>query len=177
MKYTPPLPVDLSSDEQAQFDLLTSEDTSSDWAVQGKAMESLVESLRQRGVIPEIRLRVFTDAAFAETGSKSPMQVFERNGTTGGEILRHPHFVPYLRYFIKGPSLPAKVISGLCQLLNEDAGTSGEVMTQYRRFARESVRTYGLKPKNAATEFFRLGVEIGMSVDEARILRDAALSA
>jgi hypothetical protein len=68
------------------------------------------------------------------------------------------------------------VISGLCQLLNEDRGTSGEVMTQYRRFARASVRAYSLTPRAAATEFFRLGLEIGMSVDEAKILRDAALS-
>jgi len=176
MKYTPPLPLDLSSDEQVLFNVLTSEESSADWAVKGRAMESLVESLRRRGVVPEIRLRVFADAAFAETGTKSPMQVFENNGTSGGDIVRHPNFLPYIRYFVEGPSLPEQVISGLCAVLNEDVGTSGDVMMQYRRFARESVRAYGLTPKKAATEFFRLGLEIGMTVSEARVLRDAALS-
>jgi hypothetical protein len=107
MKYIPPLPIELSSDERVHFDVLTSENPSSDWAVKGTAMELLVDSLTRRGVIPKIRLSVFTDAAFAETGTKSPKQIFESNGTSGGDMLRHPNFLPYLRYFVEGPSLPA----------------------------------------------------------------------
>jgi hypothetical protein len=82
--------------------------------------------------------------------------------------------VSYLKHFINGPDLPQPVIEGLCKILNESMGTSGMVMDQYCRFARESVRKHGLDRAKAATEFFRLGVEIGMSVDNARTLRDAA---
>jgi hypothetical protein len=51
------------------------------------------------------------------------------------------------------------------------------VMNQYRKHARACVREHGLDPNQAATEFFRLGVEIGMTVHDARTLRDAAKSA
>jgi hypothetical protein len=107
----------------------------------------------------------------------NPDEVFEANGVSGVEIFRHVHFIPYLRHFIDGPNLPNDVIAGLLRILNEDSGTSGMVMDQYRRFARSSIRTRRLNRTEAATEFFRLGVEIGMSVSAARTLRDAALSA
>jgi len=106
----------------------------------------------------------------------SRQQVFESNATTGNAIYRHPHFIPYIHHWIRGPDLPKDVIDGLCRILNEDHATSGMVMDQYREHARASVRKHGLTPTNAATEFFRLGVEIGMEIDDARTLRDAARS-
>jgi hypothetical protein len=139
-------------------------------------MESLVESLLQRQAVPDVRLRVFFDPNYAETGRKSRQEAFESNGTSGNEIYRHPHFIPYLRYFIYGPKLPQPAIDGLCRILNEQRGTSGMVMDQYRRHGRECVRKYGLFRVDAATEFFRLAVEIGMGIDEARTLRKAVQS-
>jgi len=35
----------------------------------------------------------------------SHLQVFEKNGTRGDDVFRHPHFVKYLRYFLYGPDL------------------------------------------------------------------------
>ncbi len=139
-------------------------------------METLIKSLLDRNAVPQVRLRLFCDPDYAETGNKCPQQVFESNGTSGNAIFRHPHFIPYLRHFIHGPDLPRAAIDGLCKILNDDLGTSGGVMDQYRKHARECVRRYGLVASDAATEFFRLGVEIGMEIHRARTLRDAARS-
>jgi hypothetical protein len=51
------------------------------------------------------------------------------------------------------------------------------ILDQYRKHARKCVRKFRLNSNYAATEFFRLGVEIGMELHDARSLRDAARSA
>jgi len=176
MDYVAPKPIELT-DAEAEFYSRIPEISAHDgWHEVADAMEALVTSLLDRKAVPEIRLRLFCDPDYAETGNKSRQQVFESNGTSGNEIFRHPHFIPYLRYFINGPDLPKPAIEGLCKILNDDVGTSGMVMDQYRKHARTCVRQYGLDPGKAAEEFFRLGVEIGMELHAARTLRDAAKS-
>ena len=176
MNYVAPQTIELTESEAELYSRIPEAPTHDGWHDVADAMETLVESLLDRNVVPEVRLRLFCDSNYAETGSKSRQQVFESNGTAGSDIYRHPHFIPYLRHWIHGPNLPKDAIDGLCKILNEDRGTSGMVMEQYRKHARASVRKHGLSPSDAATEFFRLGVEIGMEIDDARTLRDAARS-
>lgn len=176
MDYTPPQPTELTDKESELYLRIPDSPTHDGWRDVADAMESLVDSLLERKAVPDVRLKLFADPDYAETGKKSRQQVFESNGTAGNEIFRHPHFIPYLRHFIYGPELPKPAIDGLCKILNEDSGTSGMVMDQYRKHARECVRKYGLNPSDAATEFFRLGVEISMEIHDARTLRDAAKS-
>jgi hypothetical protein len=176
VEYSPPRPIKLTDEESELYSRIPDSPTHDGWHEVADAMESLVESLLKRNAVPEVRLRLFADPDYAETGMKSRQQVFQSNGTTGNEIFRHPHFIPYLRHFVYGPDLPKPAIDGLCQILKDDRGTSGMVMDQYRKFARDSIRKYGLNPSDAATEFFRLGVEIGMEIQAARTLRDAAKS-
>lgn len=146
------------------------------WSLIADAMEELFDSLNERGAIPEIRLSIFCDAEYAEKGKKSPQEMFEANNVCDREILRSPYFVHYLCYFINGPDLPKPVITGLCRILNDDMGTSGMLLKQYCAHARASVRNFNLDRSDAARELFRLGLEIGMDVDQARNLRDAAKS-
>lgn len=176
MNYVAPQSIELTESETELYSRISESPAHDGWNDIAKAMEALVESLLNRNAVPEIRLRLFCDSDYAETGNKSRQQVFESNGTTGSGIYRHPHFIPYLRHWIDGPSLPQEAIDGLCTILNENLGTSGMVMDQYRKHARASIRKHGLSPSIAATEFFRLGVEIGMEIDEARTLRNAARS-
>ena len=176
MSYFPPESIELTESEAALYSRIPETPTHDGWHDIADAMEALVESLLERNAVPEVRLRLFCDPDYAETGTKSPQQVFESNGTSGNAIYRHPNFIPYLRHFIHGPNLPKDAIDGLCTILNEDRGTSGMVMDQYRKHARASVRKHGLNPSEVATGFFRLGVEIGMEVHDARTLRDAARS-
>ena len=176
-KYEPPKPIELTHAEAELYSHIPADPDDEGWHEVADTREALVESLRERQAILEVRLRVFFDPAYAETGNKSCEEVFESNGTSGRDIYRHPRFIPYLRYFIYGPDLPKPAIEGLCKILNDDAGTTGMVMDQYRKYARLCVRKYGLDRGKAATEFFRLGIEIGMELDAARTLRNAAKSA
>lgn len=139
--------------------------------------ESLARSLLGRGAIPEPRRRYFLDPALNIGGSGSRAEVFERNGTRGEAILRHPHFLPYLRYFILGPDLPAPTIAEFLRIVEEDAGTSGEVMDQLRRYARAEIRRQRLNPKRTAEEFHKLAIEVGLGDGLARAIRDAAMQA
>lgn len=176
MNHVVPQSIELTDSESELYSRIPRSPTHDGWSEVADAMESLVRSLLDRNAVAEVRLRLFCDSDYAETGSKSRQQVFESNGTAGIAIYRHPHFIPYLRHWIHGPILPKDAIDGLCIILNEDHGTSGMVMDQCRRHARVSVRKHGLNQSQAATEFFRLGVEIGMEIHAARTLRDAARS-
>jgi len=125
-------------------------------------MGQLAESLFARDAIPNARVEWFTNPKINAGGhGKSRRQVFEKNGTTGRDILRHPHFMEYLRYFMNGPDLPKDTIRGFCQIIEDDRGTSGMVLDQIRAYVRREVRDKGLNPSHAADEFFKLAHEIG----------------
>ncbi len=174
MGFKAPEHVELTTDETNLAALVFAEQEECEWNEIADAMQALLKSLLDRVAIPSIRLQVFEDPECAEVYDKSPKQIFEGNGTSGIAIYRHPHFKAYLHYFVYGPNLPKDVIDGLVRLLNDDRGTSGMVMTQYGQFARDAVRRHRLDPRTAATEFHRLGLEIGMGAHDARVLRDAA---
>lgn len=176
MDYRPIGPIELTEAERQLYAKVADDFDHDTWHTTADAMEELMKALLARNGIPEIRLRVFSDPAYAETGNRSRQNVFESNGTSGTDIFRHGNFVKYLRYFVKGPELPIDAIDGLCKILNDDHGSSGMVLDQYRRHARKCVRDFKLDPSNAGTEFFRLGLEIGMDVTAAHSLRDAAKS-
>lgn len=176
MKYKPLGPVELTEEEAEIYSQISNEIDHDEWPSVADAMESLMDSLLDRNAIPEIRLKTFADPAYAETRGKSRQQVFESNGTSGQDIFRHGNFVKYLKYFVEGPRLPDPAITGLCKILNDDSGTSGMILDQYCKHTRKCVRDFKLDPSSAATEFFRLGLEIGMDVSGARNLREAAKS-
>lgn len=139
-------------------------------------MAQLAESLLGRKAIPEIRLAFFTDPGMNVAGcGKSRQEVFKRNGTSGRDILRHPHFMAYLWYFMNGPDLPKESIRGFCRIVEEDRGTSGMVLDQLKKFVRKEVRDKSLEPIHAADEFFKLAHEIKMP-SVADSVRSAAKS-
>jgi len=125
-------------------------------------MGKLAESLIQRNAVPKVRMRCFTDSSMNIGGhGKSRKDIFERNGTQGTAILRHHDFMAHLRYFINGPDLPKPTILGFCQIIEEDAGTSGMVLDQLKSYVKKEVRNRGMEPSYAAEEFFKLAHEIG----------------
>src|ERR1700730_11360493 len=67
------------------------------WRAVGAASQKLMESLIARKAIPEVRTKFFTDPEFNIGGrGRSRANIFEKNGTRGGAIFRHPHFLKYL---------------------------------------------------------------------------------
>lgn len=137
----------------------------------------LAKSLLARQAIPQLRIDYFTDPRLNIGTKLSRQGVFEGNGTCGDDILEHPNFLPYLRYFIHGPDLPPATIDGFCRIVQEDRGTSGMVLDQLHRYARREIRERGLSQLDAAEEFFKLALECGLGVDRARGVRKAALKA
>jgi hypothetical protein len=139
-------------------------------------MATLAKSLIGRNAVPEVRLAWFEDPDLNFGNSRrSRKEVFEGNGTSGDDILRHPHFLEYLWYFIHGPNLPSQTIAGFCRILEEDRGTSGMVLDQIRKFVRKEMRDNKL-PYTAPDEFAKLAIEVTRR-DLAETVRSAAKSA
>ena len=140
-----------------------------------EAMGELTELLLARKAIPTHRVEYLTDPNMFVGGyGKSRQSVFEKNGVTGTNIFRSSDFMKYLRYFIHGPDLPKPTIDGFCKIIEEDRGTSGEVLDQITAFVRKEVREKGLSKHTAAEEFFKLAYEIDKA-NLAEAVRSAAL--
>jgi len=140
----------------------------------GRLVIELIKSLVARRGIPEHRRRYFTDPDYyLGSRGRSRQQGFERNGRRGDDILSHPHFLAYLRYFLHGPNLPASVIGKFRQAVL-DCGdvTSGDI-DPLSKVARQLVRTYRLVPKKAADEFYKLSLEFDIDPDTAAFFHNA----
>jgi hypothetical protein len=141
------------------------------------AAADLTLRLMARSGIPGIRLRYFNDPGFNVQGAgKSCREVFEKNGVAGVAILEHPHFLPYLRYFLFGPDLPSDVVAGFVEMVREDADRD-----QLHPFARASMRApperRPQRRRELTEEFFKLALEVSLDDWTARSVRDAARSA
>lgn len=144
------------------------------WAPIGAAMLALMRSLRKRKAIPEARWKYFTDPeCFVGGHGRSHLQVFEKNGTYGDDIVRHEHFVKYLRYFLYGPDLPTDVIEAFRGKIVECGGdfTGSDALT-VADFAGKLARSHRLAADNVGEEFFKLAIECGFDTAGARCVRD-----
>ena len=166
-------PVQLTSEEAALRKQMDAELLSSS-PYSGKAAHALLKSLSTRGVIPEARVRDFTEP-FPGGRGKSHQDIFVKNGCSADAIFEHPHFVSYLRYFMDGPALPASTVEGFREILIEDSGTSSMVMDQLCKFVRAETRKLKLQRDVAREEFWRLAQEAEYS--HANAVREAAGSA
>lgn len=174
--------IDLTDDEQVllagiDFEALNQRDQS-DWRRNSDLVLKLTKSLLARKAIPDYRLKVFTDPAYTTSRGGSWKSMFERNGSQGDEIIRHNHFLPILKYFIFGPDLPAGVIAEFMTARAEcgEYPTSGDVPV-LSALARKLYRRTSLDKRQAADEFFRLGIETGLSPSWAMSLRTAVMQA
>ena len=143
----------------------------------GEAAYQLTLSLLKRQAVPKIRWAYFTDPMLNIGRVKcSRKEVFERNGTTGDAIFRHPHFLKCLWYFLHGPTLPADIIEGFCTKISEcQPVTSGDLPT-LRSCATRQTRSHGLDRRKAAKEFYKLALECDLAEFEARAIRDAVMA-
>lgn len=137
-------------------------------------MAALSELLLERGAIPEIRLRYFTDPECNPGGrGKSRQNMFERNGTCADEILEHPHFLQYLQYFVFGPRLPPSVIQQFKEVATFSGYLTAGDLNDLAASARAVVRSAQLIPAQAAEEFYKLALECGAVPSSAEIIRNS----
>ena len=165
-------PIDLTKTEKVLLDRINASHPGYD----GDAAYKLIESLRKRDAIPRIRKAYFTEGDLNIEGrGKSRKNIFERNGTKGDDIYRHPHFFKFLKYFIGGPDLPQSVIVEFADLVKKcEPVTSGD-QEDFCKLARQQVRNHELIKKNnhreVAEEYFKLGLELNLDVNTARAIR------
>jgi hypothetical protein len=136
-------------------------------------MTALSEALLRRGAIPGARRLYFTDPERNPGGrGKSRQDVFEKNGTVGEEILRHPNFLKYLEYFIYGPDLPPDIVRKFKDAAREGHLSHNDVL-ELVPAARRVVREHNLKPYEASEEFYKLALECGAMPSSADSVRRA----
>ena len=130
--------------------------------------------LSKREAVPHIRLAVFKDDNYAVGRGGSVIEKFRRNGNSDEQILRHPHFLPWLWYFIHGPKLPPTVIEQFTSLIKElGTLTSGDYET-LRHFVRSLTKQFKLN-KVDAIEVFKLSLEFSNDGSLANVLRRETL--
>jgi hypothetical protein len=135
----------------------------------GEAACQLTKLLLARQAIPSSRLRYFCDPE-CNIGSGSRLGNFV---CSGDAVLKHRHYLPFLRYFLHGPNLPGDVIEQFKQTL-ADCGqvTSGDIAI-LANCAKHLVHRYYLKPRESAEEFHKLALECELTSFEARSIRDS----
>lgn len=131
----------------------------------GELACTLMHSLIARDAIPEPRVRYFSDPdckAGKVKGSRRAM--FERNGTRGDEVYRHPNFIKYLLYFINGADLPTPLIETFRNEIESLDGPSSSDLEPLRKMSRQLVRQYRLQPYEASGELYKLALDCGLSL-------------
>ncbi|WP_457282684.1 hypothetical protein [Polaromonas sp. P5_D5] len=137
-------------------------------------MVALTETLLKRGAVSEVRRLYFTDPERNPGGrGKSRQDIFEKNGTSGPEILAHPHFMKYLEYFVCGPNLPAAVIAEFKEAARFSGYLTGGDVLDLIPKARAVVRSERLEPHDASDEFHKLVLECGAMPSSAESIRSA----
>jgi len=106
----------------------------------------------------------------------SRQQALERNGCYGVEILKHPHFLPYLHYFVLGPDLPDAISSAFRARFEACGGVTSSDIVPLGREAKALTREYALKPYDAREVFYKLALDCGRSSSVATSIRDAVKS-
>lgn len=141
-----------------------------------KPVIELLRLLDEREAIPRQRIAYWTDPDYKPGQTKgSRKQMFERNGNVGDEIYTHPHFVPYLRYFLYGADLPQGAIDEFEEQVGDVRGFSGSDILGLTKKTRELVRKYDLR--SHADEFYQLTIDNGLSRYSAESVRNAAKEA
>ena len=173
-----PQQIHLNNEENKFYQFVFSNfERPNDWKKVSDSMFSLFKSLIDRNAIPEIRKKIFADPEFAETGIKSPKQIFEKHCTKGDNIFRHHDFIKHLVYFINGPQLPKIVINKIFELAKEESFLdTPEISDNIRKYVRHSIREYDLDRNKVPKEFYKLAIEMGFSLTDSKAIRKEAMS-
>lgn len=182
MSISQPAKIQLTPEEDELLKTIDFDLSQSDWEARTACLEAagtLTESLLKRGAIPEIRRRYLTDAELNIGGhGKSRIEGFTAHGLGQSETFRHGNFLKYLRYFINGPDLPEATVAGFRKIVEDDAGTSGEVLDQLCRFTRAEVRRgLPVERSKVPAEFFKLALECELDLHIGKCVRESAQKA
>lgn len=168
--------IDLEPEEaalarQIEFDALALRDHQH-WMQNSELAARLAQSLLSRKGIPEHRLRYFNDPEYSPgRGKGSHLDQFRKNGLNDAELLRHPHFLAYLRYFIHGANLPDTLRSAFKTRLESFGDVSSSDFPALGQAARALVRQFGVKSSRFDEGFFQLALDCGLDLHTAAYVR------
>jgi hypothetical protein len=162
--------------KQIVFDVLQKPLEYEETLENGERAAALANSLMKRKAIPEERLRYFTDPEYNPgRGKESRFTYFRNNAGSTDKVFRHPHFLPYLRYFIYGADLPAELKQEFLKKAEDYWIKSGELA----KFAQQLVRKYNLErpPLNYRLKevFYQLALDCSCTEGIARSVREAVM--
>lgn len=172
-------PIELTPAEQdlaskIVFDVLNHPMEYEEAQANGERAAALMQMLMDRKAIPEQRGRYFTDPDFNPgRGKESRFTYFKKNAGSTDKVLKHPHFLPYLHYFIYGADLPP----ALKQEFEKKAADYWVKAGDLAKFAQQLVRKYNRErhPLNyrLKDDFYQLALDAGCDEGTARQVRDA----
>lgn len=136
---------------------------------------ALLASLAERNGVPEHRLRYWNDVDYNPGRVKASRKgMFERNGCRNEDIYTHPHFIKHLRYILLGADLADPVIADFEEQVGNPEWVSLSDAIPLGKHARALIRQYGLEPQQASEEFFKLCLDLGLSLPVAlSVMRSA----
>lgn len=133
-----------------------------------KPILALLASLSARDGVPPRRLRYWNDAEYNPGRIKASRKgAFERNNCLGEDIYTHPHFIKHLRYILLGADLPDPIIFDFEQQAGNPEWVSLSDAIPLGKHARKLVRQNGLEPRHASEEFFKLCLDMGLTLSVA----------
>jgi len=129
---------------------------------------ALLALLSERSGVPAHRLRYWNDIEYNPGRVKASRKgMFERNNCLGEDIYTHPHFIKHLRYLLLGADLADPVILDFEKQVGNPEWVSLSDAIPLGKHARKLVRQYGLEPHHASEEFFKLCLDMGLSLSVA----------
>ena len=177
--------LELTSEEQALADQIDfreviphHEDGHEIYKANQAPIIALLKLLVARNAIPKKRTAYWTSPELKPGRMKgSHRDIFERNGSKGEEAYTHPHFIPFLRYFLYGANLPQGAIDEFEAQVGNPEWFSGSDIIALAKKTRELVRKYGLKDYRDSDEFMKLALDLGLNTYNANSVRSAAVEA
>ena len=169
----------LQSDEQAtlkdlSFDPLSFKSDFEGFRRNADLAHRLTTSLIKRKAISGHRIRYISDPEYHPGGrGKSRQDGFVRHGNDHDETLRHPQFLKYLRYFIYGADLPAAIIREYGDAVEDCGMVSSSDIPELGARARALARAHRLEGSAAADEFFKLSLDLGLSLGQSVRIRES----
>lgn len=130
--------------------------------------QSIIESRRDRRA-----LDVGDREHNAAGRGRSIQDAFTSNGVrTQDALFRNTHFLEHVRYFIHGPNLRVGAIQAFRQEVADRGMITSSDALPLAKAARTITRQYGLRPQDAAEEFYKLALELDVGTTYASTIRE-----
>lgn len=140
----------------------------------GELVAQLFTSLQQRKAIPVGRLRYFTEPEYnLSTPKRSHAETFKLEAGNYQRVTRHAHFLKYISYFIYGAPIPVEVKDEFEKVATNTFREWDGLSQLAKRLVPKVVSARTVEDYNADDAFFRLALDCGCALAEARQVRDA----